>query len=75
VLVISEDEAAEARERSARPQRVDRSEDLAGPTRASALLTKQLKGLSTEELREKGDHYKQLLEARDLEDVLYEGGS
>jgi hypothetical protein len=34
-------------------------------------LTEELKKLSPEELREAGDKYKQLLEARDLEDILY----
>lgn len=34
-------------------------------------LTNQLKNMSEEELREKGDKYKELIEARDLEDILY----
>lgn len=34
-------------------------------------LTQQLKALSTDDLRAQTDEYKQLKEARDLEDVLY----
>ncbi|EAR84500.2 hypothetical protein TTHERM_00655280 (macronuclear) [Tetrahymena thermophila SB210] len=34
-------------------------------------LTNELKGMSIEELKQKGDKYKELIEARDLEDILY----
>lgn len=34
-------------------------------------ITGELKGMSIEELKQKGDAYKQLIEARDLEDVLF----
>ncbi|KAK3233061.1 hypothetical protein CYMTET_43382 [Cymbomonas tetramitiformis] len=42
-----------------------------GSSSRSNELTQQLKGLSTEDLRAQTDEYKQLKEARDLEDVLY----
>jgi hypothetical protein len=35
------------------------------------LITQQLKGMSIEEIQSKGDKYKELIEARDLEDILY----
>ncbi|KAI9353884.1 hypothetical protein BDR26DRAFT_849395 [Obelidium mucronatum] len=38
---------------------------------ASELITKELKGLTREELLEKGDKYRELIEARELEDALY----
>ena len=44
-----------------------------GGSRAVALLTAELKGLSADELREAGPRYRALLEARDLEDTLYGG--
>ena len=53
-------------------QRAD-VDGLSGTTRASAALTAELKGLSVEELRGQSDKYKALLEARDLEDVLFSG--
>lgn len=34
-------------------------------------ITQQLKAMSADELRNRGDKYKQLIEARDLEDCLY----
>lgn len=76
-LVIMEDEVAET---AARAEQGGRSTGISrpsapGPTRASALLTQELKGLSMDELRERGSHYKELLAARDLEDVLFGGGS
>ena len=45
-----------------------------GVTNASASLTQELKGLSVDELKAGSDRYKALLEARDLEDVLYGSG-
>uniref|UniRef100_A0A7S1NZ21 Uncharacterized protein n=1 Tax=Vitrella brassicaformis TaxID=1169539 RepID=A0A7S1NZ21_9ALVE len=33
-------------------------------------ITRELQGMSVEEIREKGDKYKELVEARDLEDTL-----
>lgn len=42
-----------------------------GSSDAVDALTHELKQMSTDELREKGDKYKQLLEARDLEDILF----
>ena len=43
-------------------------------SKASAALTAELKSLSTAELREQSDRYKALLEARDLEDVMFGAG-
>ena len=43
-------------------------------TASSAHVTAELKKLSVDELREGSDRYKALLEARDLEDVLYGSG-
>ena len=43
-----------------------------GASRSTA-LTAELKGLSEQELRSQTERYKQLKEARDLEDVLYSG--
>ena len=45
-----------------------------GGSAAHRDLTQQLKGLSAEQLREAGAEYKQLLEARELEDCLFSGG-
>lgn len=45
-----------------------------GLTCGSAHVTTELKKLSLDELREGSDRYKALLEARDLEDVLYGSG-
>jgi hypothetical protein len=76
-LFVDEDEVAEdaARGGAARTgyQRAD-ADGLSGATRASAGLTAELKGLSVDELRGQSDKYKALLEARDLEDVLYGAG-
>jgi hypothetical protein len=44
---------------------------LRGKANAVDAITHELKQMSTDELREKGDKYKQLLEARDLEDILF----
>lgn len=35
------------------------------------MITSELKGLSIEQLKEKDSKYKELIEARDLEDILY----
>ena len=43
------------------------------PSAASAAITDKLKKMSTDELREAGAEDQQLLEARDLEDMLYAG--
>ena len=40
-------------------------------TSASAQITNELKNMSLDELKEKGDKYKELLEARELEDCLF----
>ncbi|KAJ3021714.1 UNVERIFIED_CONTAM: hypothetical protein HDU68_009494 [Siphonaria sp. JEL0065] len=38
---------------------------------ASDLITRELKGMTKEELEAKGDRYKELIEARELEDALF----
>ena len=43
--------------------------DLSRPNQASKRITEELKGMKADEL--KGERYKQLLEARELEDCLY----
>ena len=79
-LFIEEDEGAEAAARAAGlsgTQGIRRGNDagaIGGVTSGSAAITAELKGLSVEELREQGDKYKALLEARDLEDCLYGSG-
>jgi len=77
VLSVVEDEAAEEEARAAGPARSYRGmkQETRGTTAASRGLTEELKKLSTDELRDQSDRYKQLVEARDLEDVLYGGGS
>ena len=35
------------------------------------MITNELKNMTTEEILAKGDRYKELIEARDLEDILY----
>ncbi|KAJ3231178.1 hypothetical protein HDU81_003946 [Chytriomyces hyalinus] len=42
-----------------------------GKNRASDLITQELKGMTREQLMEKGDRYKELIEARELEDALF----
>ena len=44
-----------------------------GRTNAQQHITNELKGMSAEELREGGEKYKQLLEARELEACMQEG--
>lgn len=76
-LTITEDEEAEAVARAAKGGNKSykaRENDLTGVTTASRMVTEELKGLSVEELRASSDRYKALLEARDLEDVLYGNG-
>lgn len=43
-------------------------------TRGEKLITAELKGLGVEELREKGEEVKELLEAREREAILFGGG-
>jgi hypothetical protein len=35
------------------------------------LITEELKGMSIQEIQEKGGKFKDLIEARDLEDILF----
>ncbi len=68
------EEAAEARRREAGGARRAVADAVGGVTSASAQLTRDLKGLSVDEIRSGSDRYKAMLEARDLEDVLYGSG-
>ena len=75
-LAIEEDAAAEAAATAADPRRaagVQVAEPVPGVNAASARLTAELKNLSVEELAGQSERYRQLKEARDLEDVLYSG--
>jgi hypothetical protein len=75
-LTIDEDEAAEAAATAANPRRaagVVAAEPVPGVNSASARLTAELKTLSVEELAGQSDRYRELKEARDLEDVLFSG--
>ena len=42
--------------------------------RQTEILTQELKAMSSEQLKEAGDEYQRLKEARDVEDVLFSGG-
>ena len=44
-----------------------------GASTRSSDITNQLKGMSVDDLRNQTDEYKNLKEARDLEDVLFSG--
>lgn len=35
------------------------------------LISSELKGMSIEDIKDKGSKYKELIEARDLEDILF----
>ena len=69
MMVVDEDPALAA----TAPKHVYRAASSSGApsgSRGAALVTAELKQLSAEELREGGDRYRELLEARDLEDVM-----
>lgn len=73
-VVVEED--AEAKAESEKRQTSFKASDLTpvelkGQNNASKDLTKQLKSMTTEQLKAKGADYKQMIEARDLEDILY----
>lgn len=76
-VVIEEDPAekveSEKRQATFNASRlvVKAQDDLPGSNAASRNITKQLKGLTEAQLKAKGAEYKQMLEARDLEDVLF----
>lgn len=46
---------------------------LKGPNKRLDNITDELKQMTIEELQEKGAKYKELIEARDLEDCLFRG--
>ncbi|TNV76308.1 hypothetical protein FGO68_gene14561 [Halteria grandinella] len=71
VLEVDEDAEVEAeRRKNAKPIEFYKPEQPKQNARING-LTAQLKGMSIDELKEKGDKYKELIEARDLEDILY----
>ena len=68
VVEVLEDEEAESK--------IEKKTYTAAPTSekkmtAKDLLTQELKNMSADELREAGDKYKEIIEARELEDCLY----
>lgn len=53
---------------------LSRREDLVDALKRNARhddITAQLKSMTTEQLQERGEEYRQLIEARDLEDILH----
>jgi hypothetical protein len=71
VLEVDEDAEIEAeRKKNAKPIEFFKPDKLKENGRING-ITAQLKGMSLNELKEKGDKYKELIEARDLEDILY----
>ena len=72
-----EDDPEEQRRRAEAPSKpvfaaaVTQPERLLKPASGVALLTAELKAMSSDELRAGGERYRALLEARDVEDVLY----
>ena len=72
IVEIEEDNEAEAeRRKNAKPIEFYKPEEKMKKNGRIDGLTNQLKGMSIKELEEKGDKYKELIEARDLEDILY----
>uniref|UniRef100_A0A0G4IBY8 Uncharacterized protein n=1 Tax=Chromera velia CCMP2878 TaxID=1169474 RepID=A0A0G4IBY8_9ALVE len=77
---LSVEEPDEDPEEDAKPKRIYNAEEAkalnpmnAGKSNKGRMdaITDELKKMTQEELREKGDRYKELIEARDLEDCLY----
>jgi hypothetical protein len=72
IVEIEEDNEAEAeRRKNAKPIEFYKPEEKIKKNGRIDGLTNQLKGMSIKELEEKDDKYKELIEARDLEDILY----
>jgi hypothetical protein len=72
ICEIEEDTEAEAeRRKNSKPIVFYKPEEKLSKNGRIDGLTNQLKGMSIKELEEKGDKYKELIEARDLEDILY----
>jgi len=72
IVEIEEDNEAEAeRRKNAKPIEFYKPEDKLKQNSRINGITAQLKGMSIKELEEKGDKYRELIEARDLEDILY----
>ena len=75
VISVDEDPVLAAAEAKSKTVYKASSAGGIGPSRGSALVTAELKGMSAEQLREGGQHYRELLEARDLEDLMAEGAT
>ena len=72
IIDIEEDEEMEReRRKNAKPIEFYKPEAKSGNNTRIEGITKELKGLSMKELEEKGEKYRELIEARDLEDILY----
>jgi hypothetical protein len=69
VIEVVEDDEAESKVEKKVYTAVDTGE--AKKTTGKDLLTQELKNMSADELRAQGDKYKELIEARELEDCLY----
>ena len=79
LLNIGEDEAAEAAFLAAKGGRTgyrgpNANGTVIGATSASSAITAELKAMSVDEIRGQSDRYKELLAARDAEDVLFGSG-
>eukprot|EP00039_Didymoeca_costata_P010182 m.136365 g.136365 ORF g.136365 m.136365 type:complete len:266 (+) comp14731_c0_seq1:1812-2609(+) len=72
---IDEDKEWLANEEKKGPKKVYKAPTEKKTTRETERITQQLKSLSADELRAQGAEYKQMIEARDVEDILYGGGS
>lgn len=72
VVEIEEDPEEEAeRRKNSKPIQFYKAEDQPKKNARIDGITNQLKGMSLDELKDKGAKYKELIEARDLEDILY----
>lgn len=72
-FVEIEEDAEEVARAKAQPRKVYKAPDVQSGNVATRDLTRQLKGLSVEELKSQSARYQDLVEARDLEDVLFSG--
>lgn len=58
-------------EKNSKPYQAPKQEQCPLRNKRVELITDELKGMSVEEIKEKGGKFKELIEARDLEDILY----
>ena len=72
IIEVDEDPVLEAeRRKNSKPIQFYKPEENLKKNNRIDGITNQLKGMSLDELKEKREKYKELLEARDLEDILY----